>query len=238
MQARRSRRVEHRHHAGDHVVVPFLVIFPLVSGHLIASQGVLQIVQQAFVTVSAFLAGIGLVLSLLVGRFLLKLLGERAGKLFSPGDSHFRVVPEYSLAEARANEGKYREAVDEYRKVAAKHPDDIYPHLRIAELALDHLDDLKLAGRELTTAFRKAAGPDSMALAANRLADLYQNTWHDPSRALEVMRQLHEKIPDTNQAKLVEERIAVLEKMARGEAVPPPVPGKIPIRPSRYRMPD
>jgi len=189
----------------------------------------------------ALLVGIialgGIVFFCFVAYPILKRLGEYTGKLFWPDDSHFRIVPEYSLAEARANEGKYRDAVDEYRKVAAQHPDDIYPHLRIAELALHHLNDVKLAERELMSAFGKATGPDSTALAANRLADLYQDTLHDPARALEVVKQLRERIPDTKQAKLAEERIAILEKMASGTALPPQVPDKVSIRPSRYKMP-
>jgi len=184
------------------------------------------------------LAGIVAVVAFAIGRFLIKLLGERAGKLFSPGDSQFRVVPEYSRAEARAKEGKYLEAVDEYRRVMVEHPDDIYPHLRIAELAVGHLNNVKLAERELGAALAKATGPDSIALAANRLADLYQDTLHDPAGALKVVKQLRERIPDTKQAKLAEERIAILEKAASGALPPPTVPGKVSIRPSRYKMPE
>ena len=180
----------------------------------------------------------GIAFFFLVGYPLLKRFGEYTGRLFWPGDSHFRIVPEYSIAEARAKEGKYREAVDEYRQVIAKHPDDIYPHVRIAELALNHLNDVKLAERELTSAFSKATGQDSTALAANRLADLYQHTLHDPVRALKVMQQLRNRIPNTKQAKLAEERIAILGGIASDAASTPKVPDKVSLRPSRYKMPE
>ena len=71
------------------------------------------------------------------------------------------------MAEARVNTGKYPEAIEEYRKVIAKHPDDMYPHLRIADIALKHLQDATTAEKELLAAFAKANGEDSAALAAD-----------------------------------------------------------------------
>jgi tetratricopeptide (TPR) repeat protein len=180
----------------------------------------------------------GLLLFALFGRSIILSVSNRLEHLFWPDDSNFRIMPEYSVAEARAKKGKYREAVDEYRKVIVKHPDDIYPHLRIADLALGHLNDVKLAELELLSAFAKAKGEDSTALAAGRLADFYQHTMHDPAHALEVMKQLCKKIPDTKQAKLAEERIAILEEFVRDATPPMKIPEKIALRPSRYKMPD
>jgi tetratricopeptide (TPR) repeat protein len=188
---------------------------------------------------------VGVVLSIFYGLLLFALfgwsfitgVGERIGNsLYLPSDENFRVMPEYSLAEARVKNGKYEEAVDEYRKVIVEHPDDIYPHLRVAELALKHLNDLKLAELELLSAMGKAKGEDTTALAAGRLADFYQHTLQEPARALEVMKQLRGKIPGTKQARLAEERIALLESIAHGGAVLAKTPDKIAHRPSRYNM--
>jgi tetratricopeptide (TPR) repeat protein len=163
-------------------------------------------------------------------------LGGKTSGLFMPSDDQMRIVPEYSMAEARAKKGKYQEAVDEYRKVIAEHPEDIYPHLRIAELVLDHLNDLKLVETELLSALEKAEGDVSIALAAGRLADFYQLTLNDPARALEIMKQVREKIPGTKRADLADERIAVLERIVQTGAPPPQTPDKIAARPSRYKM--
>jgi hypothetical protein len=57
-------------------------------------------------------------------------------------------------------------------------------------------------------------------------------------RALEVMKQLREKIPGTKQAKLAEERIAVLESIAHDGVPLPRSPDKIANRPSRFKMSD
>jgi tetratricopeptide (TPR) repeat protein len=165
-------------------------------------------------------------------------VANRFESLYVGHDDNFRIVPEYSTAEARVKKGRYQEAIDEYRNVIAEYPDDIYPHLRIAELAVKHLNDLKLAELELLLAFGKAKGVDSTALAAGRLADFYQHELQDPARALDVMKQLREKIPGTKQAKLAEERITVLKSIAHDGVPLPKPPDKIANRPSRFKMSD
>ena len=178
----------------------------------------------------------GVILFLMFGLPLIRRAGEGASQLFWPDDSHFRVMPEYSVAEARVKQGQYAAAVEEFQKVIVQYPDDVYAHLRIAELAVEHLHDLKLAELELISAVSKAEGKDTTALAAGRLADFYQTTLQDPARALAVMKQLREKTPGTKQAKLAEERIAALERISQGVPPQPKTPEKISLRRSRYRM--
>src|SRR5580704_7540758 len=112
----------------------------------------------------------------------------------------------------------------------------MYPHLRIADIALKHLHDMQTAEVELLASLEKAKGADSAALVAGRLADLYQLTLHEPGRALEVMKQLLEKIPGTKQAKLAEERIGILEGIIQKGELLSEKPGKIVPRPSRFKL--
>jgi tetratricopeptide (TPR) repeat protein len=178
----------------------------------------------------------GIVLFFLFGSSFMGVVSRRFENLYMGRDEDFRIMPEYSVAEARAAVGKYQEAVDEYRKVIAEYPEDIYPHLRIAEMAVKQLNDVKLAELELLSAIGKAKGEDSTALAAGRLADFYQHTLQDPARALEVMKQLREKIPDAKQAKLAEERIVVLEGIVHDGVPLPKSPEKLASRPSRFKL--
>jgi hypothetical protein len=178
----------------------------------------------------------GFFLFLLFGRSVISKVADRFSGLYWPSDDQLRVIPEYSIAEARVKQGQYLEAVGEYHKVIEQHSDDIYAHLRIASLAVDHLHDPKLAEMELLSAVSKAEGKDTSALAAGRLADLYQVTLQDPAGALAVMKQLRDKIPDTKQEKLAEERIVALERILRGVPQPPKTPDKIPPRQSRFRL--
>jgi len=171
----------------------------------------------------------GLFLFVLCGIPTISRVANRFAGLYWPDDSEFRIVPEYSMAEARVKEGKYEEAIEEYRTVILQHPADVYPHLRLAELALDHLHDANLAELELQSAVGKAAGGETAVLAAGRLADFYQQTQLDPKRALEVMKQLRKELEGSKHVKLVNERIATLERLAGGYRMPKP-PAKIAVK--------
>ena len=179
----------------------------------------------------------GLILFLLFGIPFIRRIGEKVSQLYEPADENFPVVPEYSVAEARAKEGKYQEAVDEYRKVITEHPADVYAHVRIAELATEHLHDLKLAETELLAAQAKAVQEDAMALTAHRLADLYQHQLNSPQRGLDVLLSVRGRLTSAKQVKLMEERIGFLRRLVDGHQVPQP-PKNIPLRKSRYRMHD
>jgi len=192
---------------------------------------------SAMITVG-IIGAIGIVAFLIVGFPLLRKISENLFSFYGPSDDSTQITPEYSIAEARVNTGKYSEAIEEYRKVIARHPDDMYPHLRIADIALKYLQDAKTAEAELQAALAKAIGEDSSALAAGRLADLYQLTLHDPARALDVMKQLREKIPGTKQAKLAEQRIMILEGIVHRAEPLAKSPDKIANTPSRFKLTD
>ena len=187
-----------------------IVIAVMVGRYLISWAGMTPLLPIVFVPY-------GLLLWVLFGIPFMRKVGQSASDLYTGDGSQIPIRPEYSLAEARVKKGKYQEAIDEYRKVILEHPDDIYPHMRIAELAMKYLNDLKLAELELLSAMGKAKGEDSTVLTAGRLADFYQHTLQDPARALEVMKQLREKIHGEKHSKLAEERIALLESIAHSE---------------------
>ncbi len=174
---------------------------------------------------------IGIILFFIFGFPLIRRLGERAGGLYTPSDDSFRVMPEYSTAEARVKVGRYAEAVGEYRKVIAQHPDDVYAHIRIAELAVEKLNDVKLAELELMSAYAKATSEDATVMAAGRLADLYQYTLQNPTQAIAIMRQLQSRLPGTKHVLGAQQRIDTLECVKAGHIVPA-VPVKIAFKPT------
>lgn len=155
-------------------------------------------------------------------------------RLFWPGDASFRIVPEYSVAEARIKQGKYVEAIAEFRKVIEKHPGDVFPHVRIAEIHEQILQDPKAAEAELKTALTKPITDEAWAIVAHKLADLYQFTMKNPQLALDILREIRLRQPDSKHARLADERIASLVE-ALGSPVLPQSPATISLKPSRYR---
>ena len=148
----------------------------------------------------------GIVAFLVVGYPWLHRLGDR----FASGSSSSRVQPQYSIAEARAQQGRYAESIAEFRKVIQQFPEDVYAHIRIADLALDRFGDLATAETELRTAFGKATSDDGLALAGNRLADLYQSRFKDTRRAIETLEAVSAKVPTSKHGRRARERILLL----------------------------
>ncbi|MEI6084450.1 MAG: hypothetical protein WCS70_09135 [Verrucomicrobiota bacterium] len=172
---------------------------------------------------------VGIVAFLVIGIPAMRKLGGGAGGLFYPAGDGRPVRPEYSVAEARAKDSQFAAAVAEYRKISAQYPDDVYVHIQIAQLAAEHLDDIATAEVELLTACAKAKSPDTLVLAHNRFADLYQFKLQNPARAIEIMEELRTKLPGTPAAQRAEERVAAL-KVILGGTAPAKLPAKIAFR--------
>jgi len=170
--------------------------------------------------------GYGVVLFLLFGWSFMQRVVEKFGNIYMPSDKYIRVMPEYSLAEARRKVGDYAGAVAEYRQVIARWPADVFAHVQIAEIAGAQLHDLQLAELELLSATAKAAAEDTIALTHNRLADFYQFQRQDLPRAVAVIEQLRAKLPGTQAAQRAVDRLAALNKILAGD-LPVPVPAKI-----------
>jgi tetratricopeptide (TPR) repeat protein len=186
-------------------LVAFGIWIIRVAERVIASQNM----GGAFV-VGALLLILGIVSGLVLGRPIRHWVGKKFAEFYVPDDKHFRIVPEYSVAEARVKQGRYVEAIAEYRKVIAQHPHDVYAHVQIAQLALDKLNDAAVAETELQAAFTKATHEDAIALSGHRLVDLYQHTLRRPHQALGILYQIRDRCPGGKIARLAEERIKVI----------------------------
>jgi tetratricopeptide (TPR) repeat protein len=171
----------------------------------------------------------GVILWVLFGLPLVLKAGAKAASLHLGDDSDTRVMPEYSMAQARLKEGRYIDAVAEYQKVIDQFPQDIHAHLQIAEIAAEKLNNFGLAELELQSAVAKASSPDAVALAAHRLADFYQQKLQQPARAAEVMEKLRTRLSETKHALGAQQRIAVLQDLVDREQPPAP-PKKIAYR--------
>ncbi len=215
--------------------LPLRIVIAVVLGFLLLRfvfAGTNSELDMASKLIGLFLAiAYGLVLFALFGFSIIRRVAGRIANIYEPDDRHSRIMPEYSTAEARVKVGRYAEAVEEYRKVIAQHPDDVYAHIRIAELALENLNDVKLAELELMSAYAKATTEDAAVMVAGRLADLYRYTLQNPTQAIEIMRQLQSRLPGTKHVLGAQQRIDTLERVKAGHIVPP-VPAKIDFKPT------
>jgi tetratricopeptide (TPR) repeat protein len=195
-------------------------LFAGTNGHVDAGGQVMAVVLAAVY---------GVILFLLFGFDVLRGFAERLMRIYEPHDRNFRIMPEYSVAQARLKEGRYAEAVAEYLKVVEQFPQDIHAHLQIAEIAAEKLNNFGLAELELQSAFAKATSSDAIAMTAHRLSDFYLQKLQRPAQAIDALEQLRARLPDTKQALDAQQRIAILRDLA-GREQPPAPPKKIAFR--------
>lgn len=77
-----------------------------------------------------------IVAAIFMARPLAGLFGDWVSGLFLPGDRHSRPQPMYSIPEGRMAAEDYAGALEAYAALAAEHPAEIAPHLRMMEIWL------------------------------------------------------------------------------------------------------
>ena len=155
---------------------------------------------EAFTTVG-WVVFIGLAWAIILGLPAFDWAVERlVGGLYTPGDSQFHVHPEFSIAEGHAAVGRYREAVDQFRNDIEKYPEEVTPHVRIAEISIEQLGEIDTGIAELQIALTKARSEDAFVLVAHRLADAYIERKHDVPAGVAVLDEILQRYPHSKHA--------------------------------------
>ena len=110
-----------------------------------------------------------IVAAIFLAKPLAGVFGDWASGLFMPGARHSRPQPMYSIPEGRMTAEDYHGALEAYAALAAEHPEEIAPHLRMMEIWLRVYQDpesartilgnalLSIKGRRNKEKFRAAA---------------------------------------------------------------------------------
>jgi hypothetical protein len=80
--------------------------------------------------------GVLIVGAILLAKPLAGWIGDWMSGLFMPGERHSRPQPMYSIPEGRMSAEDYPGALEAYAALAAEHPEEIAPHLRMMEIWL------------------------------------------------------------------------------------------------------
>jgi hypothetical protein len=140
-------------------------------------------------------------------------VGDKVASMFWPSDKDFRIRPEYSIAEARAAQGRWEESIAAFRVDIEKFPEEAFPHTRIADILLERFQDRQGAMVELQAAMDKTKSDEAYYLIARRLVELHLR---DPDRdgreqACALLREVQQRFPETKQAKAAAEMLANLD---------------------------
>lgn len=173
---------------------------------------------------AVILAGVaGVVLAVTV----VPAIGERVGAFFYSPDEEMEPDP-HGPAVSLYAQGDYEGAIEAYRELLEKQPDDLQCASEIARIYAEKLEDPAKAAECLEDALEVDHGQDETAHLAFRLVDLYENDLDDHPRAVALLNQVIDTMPDTRHSANARHRLKVLgEKMQapqESEEAPAPEP--------------
>ncbi len=180
---------------------------------------------------SAFVAVIitifcGMILVVMWAQPLGALLSKPFDNMFTGGDREIDPQPFYSIAIARRKQGQYLESVAEIRKQLALFPHDYAGTMMLAEIQVEHLNDLEGARLSVEQLFLEAGqNPMNLAAALNRLADWELRYGQDAEAACRALERIIELFPATEQGQIARQRIAHLSGSdpSRARSTPAPI---------------
>lgn len=101
-----------------------------------------------------------------------RLLAEPMGSLFWPRRYYDRPQPMYGIPQSRRAKGQLEEALAEYEKIAAAHPDEVRPWLDMIDLAIHDLQDAARAQALFERGVAALKNPDDRDLLAKTYAEI------------------------------------------------------------------
>ena len=153
----------------------------------------------------------GLVAAGLIVTAILPKIGESIGNFFYNPTEKPEEHPHHR-ALAQIARGDYAKAVDEYRRIAQKTPDDTLALSEAARLLCEKLHDCDGAAALIEEALGHEWNPEDAAFLSMRLADVYWHHQHDPGRARELLLQVMETLPDSKQAATAAHKLHELDR--------------------------
>lgn len=117
----------------------------------------------------------------------------------------------YESAEQEWARGDFLEAIRILREYLAANPKQQHAALRIAEIYEKDLMNPLAAALEYEEILQQKLAPDRWGWAAIHLANLYSGPMGKPEKAIDLLRQLVEKYPDTPAGEKASQRLARID---------------------------
>ncbi len=153
---------------------------------------------------------IGIGMGVVFAGTILPAFGEQVGHFFFTPNQQIEKGP-HADALSLLNQGEYEGAVIAYRRAVDKNPLDTHAISEVARLLCERLGRPEDAAEYLASHLEGDRPMDEVAFIAERLVDCYWNFLQDEERALPVLHQLAEKMPDTKHSANANHRIREIE---------------------------
>ena len=156
-----------------------------------------------------------IVIAVLIAPPIARMCGEKvAGGLFYPDKG--RMMKECSRARSLAAQGKFEQAIEEYRRALEKEPDNVRLRMDIAEIYSREMKDFRRAVAELEECLNIRLGENQGTSVLNRIADIYETDLRDPDAAVEAPSRITRKWPLTVSAERAEQRMEGIQNPGPG----------------------
>jgi tetratricopeptide (TPR) repeat protein len=157
------------------------------------------------------IVGCAVVLSVLWTPHIIPTLISPLTNAFDGGDVPMEPQPAYSIALAKKNQGRYLEAVRDIRTQLDRFPTDLEGHLLLAEILVEHLNDLPGADLAIKRWVAQPGHvPKNITFALYSLADWHLRFGHDREAARECLQNVIDLLPGSEYALGAAQRIAHL----------------------------
>jgi len=130
-------------------------------------------------------------------KFLAPLMGDRGAK----------ITRDYSKAKSLAAQGKFEEAIEEFRRGLEDEPDNVMLRMEIAEIYGREMKDFRQAISELEECLKLRLGETQGASILNRIADIHETNLGEVEAAVATLTRIVENWPGTKVAWRAQQRI-------------------------------
>jgi len=149
------------------------------------------------------------VIAALIAPSAAKFFSEKlVGSVFS--ERKGKASREYSKAKSLAAQGRFQEAIEEFRRGLEQDPDNVMLRLEIAEIYSREMKDFRRAIEELEKCLELRLGETQGASILNRIADIYETNLGSVEAVASALMRIQEKWPGTKVASRAQERIRAI----------------------------
>jgi TolA-binding protein len=153
-----------------------------------------------------------LALGLLTGYDLTRFSANRAvNALYSDDGGGMEDSDLYESAEQEWARGDFLEAIRILRDYLAANPKQQHAAIRIAEIYEKDLKNPLAAALEYEEILTQKLTPDRWGWSAIHLANLYSGPMNKPDKAIELLRELVERYPETSAAEKASQRLNLID---------------------------
>ena len=189
------------------VALNFAILALVLSAWLLSKWSSMDVISR-FATFLLLTVGVAICFAMLI----LPAIGEWVGNLFYSAPEEVE-QDKFTEAASKLAQGDYEGAIKAYLHISKEEPETRFPHVEIAKIQLEKLDDVDTSITTIQSALDSREWPENdAAYFMFRLSELYQQHKGDDETAKIFLRQVMEAFPETRHSANAHHRLNEIEQ--------------------------